>query len=138
MRDPPVSCRFPRRARSSACRLHVAAMRHTRVRVHPHHKGAGRQRRSDSAGPKPTAPPPLSEPRPLVPCLKPPLIPGLKPRATAVVATGKRWPHATSARLSQCQLVIASSFLSGRCRSPHRSRASPSLPQRSLELGLLD
>jgi hypothetical protein len=46
---------------------------------------------------------------------------GPKQCATAAIPAGKRRPHATSARLSRCQLTIASSFLSGHRRSSRRS-----------------
>jgi hypothetical protein len=150
MRDPPVSRRFPRQACSSVRHLRVAATHRARARARPRYKGADRQHRClnatatahclarhpDSTGLKPTASPLLSKPRSLVPGSKPPLIPGLKPRATAAIPAGKHRPHATSARLSQCQLAVASSFLSCCRHSPCRSRAPPSLPRRSLEFGL--
>jgi hypothetical protein len=63
---------------------------------------------------------------------------GLKPCATTAIPAGKRRPQTTSAHLSQCQLAVASSFLSGHRRSPCQSQAPPFLPRRSLELGLLE
>jgi hypothetical protein len=61
MRDPPVSRRFPRRARSSACCLRVAATRPRRALKAPANR-ASRPRRCPDSRP----PPRLARRRPLL------------------------------------------------------------------------
>jgi hypothetical protein len=89
MRGPPVSRHFPRRARLSAHRRRVAAtrLRRTAYAPAPCHKGADRQRHSDSASPLPEPRRRLALPRARpsrprrLPCPKPTT--SLSERATA-------------------------------------------------------